>query len=170
MRSTLDRVHPPQVRSRGLWGRRVGAFVLFLFVAAGASGVLGVRSTTRSTTEGPVTVSVTYAATARSGLDVPWQVVVERAGGFDAEITLAVTGDYFDIYETQGFSPEPTEEQRDGAQRFLTFAAPDGDTFVLDFDAYIQPASQIGRTGTVAFVEADGTQVATTEFTTRIVP
>jgi len=170
MISTLDRVHPPQVRSRGLWGRRVGASALLVLVAAGASGLLGVRSATSSTIDGDVTVSVTYAATARSGLDVPWRVVVERAGGFDDEITLAVTGRYFDIFETQGFVPSPSDEVRDGEQLFLTFAAPDGDTFIVDFDAYIQPASQIGRNGTVAVVEPDGTQVATTSFATRIVP
>ena len=170
MSLTLGRVHPPQVRSRGLWGRRVGASALLLFVAAGATGLLGVRSTTRTTTEGDVTLSVTYAATARSGLDVPWRVVVERAGGFDDEITLAVTGNYCDIFETQGFVPSPSDEVRDGTQLFLTFAAPEGDTFVVDFDAYIQPASQIGRSGTVAVVEADSTQVATTSFATRIVP
>ena len=61
-------------------------------------------------------------------------------------------------------------ECTDGTQLFLTFAAPEGDTFVVDFDAYIQPASQIGRNGTVAVVEPDGTQVATTSFATRIVP
>lgn len=170
MDSTLERVHPPQVRSGGLRGRRVGSAVLLVFVLAGASGALGVRSTTSRTTEGDVTVAVTYAATARSGLDVPWQVTVQRDGGFDAELTLAVTGDYFEIFESQGLDPEPTEETRDGEWLYLTFAAPDGDTFVVDFDAYIQPASQIGRDGVVAVVELDGTHVAATGFATRIFP
>lgn len=170
MDSTLERVHPPQVRSRGLWGRRAGTGVLLVFVLCGASGLLGVRSTTAHGSAPEVRVAVTHAAVARSGLDVPWQVRVEREGGFDDEITLAVTADYFEIFESQGMDPEPAEETRDGEWLLLTFTAPEGDTFVVDYDAYIQPAAQIGREAAVAVVEADGTRVAATSFATRIVP
>lgn len=170
MHSTLDRVHPPQVRVRGLRGRRVATVVLLAFVVAGATGALGVRTTTAHGSGGGLTVAVTHAAVGRSGLDVPWQVRVESAAGFDDELTLAVTADYFEIFESQGLDPEPTEETRDDEWLLLTFAAPDGDTFVLDFDAYLQPSAQVGRRGTVAVVQPDGTHVAATEFGTRIVP
>jgi hypothetical protein len=80
-----------------------------------------------------------------------------------------VTGDYFDIYETQGFTPEPSEATRDGDTLYLTFAAPPGDTFVLDYDAYIQPASQIGQDGTISVVEGSE-RLASVDFHTRLLP
>ncbi len=114
-------------------------------------------------------LSLQYPAVARAGLDVRWQVTVEHSGGFDKELTLAVTGDYFDIYETQGFWPEPSATKRDGDTMYLTFDAPDGDTFVFDYDAYIQPSSQVGRDATVALL-VDGQERVTVDSDTRLVP
>lgn len=51
----------------------------------------------------------------------------------------------------------------------MTFTAPPGDTFVLAYDAYIQPSAQIGRDGTLA-VMVDGDRVAAAEFRTRLLP
>ena len=114
-------------------------------------------------------VSLRHASLARAGFDVPWRVTVRRPGGFGQDLELAVTGDYFDIYETQGFAPEPSESTRDGDTLYLTFDAPEGDTFVLSYDAYIQPSSQIGRDGALSVV-VDGARVATVEFRTRLLP
>ncbi len=58
----------------------------------------------------------------------------------------------FDIYETQGFHPEPDSETADGEYLYLQFAPPPGDTLVVDFDAYIQPTSQLGRRTTVKVI------------------
>ena len=90
-------------------------------------------------------------------------------GGFGKQLTLAVTGDYFDIFETQGFHPNPTDETRDGHDLYLTFTAPPGDTFVVDFDAYIQPASQQGRSATVALVKGT-TPLVWVSYRTRLLP
>ena len=57
------------------------------------------------------TLSLEHAAVARAGLDVPFTATVTHDGGFEKTITLAVTGDYFDIYETQGFNPEPQQDE-----------------------------------------------------------
>jgi hypothetical protein len=57
-------------------------------------------------------LSLRHATIARAGLDVPWQVTLVRNGGFEKEVTLAVIGDYFDIYETQSFTPEPGGTRR----------------------------------------------------------
>jgi hypothetical protein len=144
--------------------------LLTAVVAAGAAGLLGVHSTTSSGSGGGYEVSVEYAAVARAGLDVPWSVEVRRAGGFDGPVTLAVTADYFDIYEEQGLDPQPTAERSDGEYLYWTFDPPPaGDRFAVDFDAYIQPASQLGSSGEVSVLV--GTErVATTEFSTWLVP
>ena len=109
------------------------------------AGLLGVHSTTQPGSGGGYEVTVEYAAVARAGLDVPWKVQVRRAGGFDGPVTLAVTADYFDIYEEQGLDPQPTAESSDGTYLYWTFDPPPvGDQLAVDFDAYIQPSSQLG--------------------------
>lgn len=139
------------------------------FVGAGLLGVLGVQTDVGHAEEDGYELSLRYATTARSGIDVPWEVTVTRVGGFDKEIELAVTGTYFDIFESQAFIPEPSEATRDGDTVYLTFDAPEGDTFVVAYDAYIQPDRQVGEAGTISVVE-DGKRLAAVEFRTRLLP
>ena len=67
-----------------------------------------------------------YAATARAGLDVPFTATVRHEGGLGKEVTLAVTADYLDIFETQGFTPEPSSTSAMADTLYLTFDAPPG--------------------------------------------
>lgn len=144
--------------------------LLVLIVGAGAGGLLGVHSTTSTASGGGYEVTVEYAAVARAGLDVPWQVQVRRIGGFDGPVTLAVAADYFDIYEEQGLDPQPTAESSDGTYLYWTFdPPPTGDRLAVDFDAYIQPSSQLGSSGEVS-VLVGAERVATTRFHTWLVP
>jgi hypothetical protein len=155
---------------RAVWGRRVSIAVLLVFVAAGLAGLLGVRTATSTATEGGYQLSISYASIARAGLDVPWQVTVTREGGYDKELILAVTGDYFDIYETQGFTPDPSAATRDADTLYLTFDAPQGEVFTVSYDAYIQPSSQRGDDGTVSVIGPEGRPMATVDFETRLWP
>jgi hypothetical protein len=161
-----------ETRAQGraaVWTRRGFLSLLLVLVVAGLAGVLGVRTTTAGDEADGWRLELRYAATARAGLDVPWEVTVRHEGGFGKEVVLAVTGDYFDLYETQGFMPEPAESTRDGDTLFLTFTAPEADTFVVAYDAYLQPAAQQGASGEVAVIEG-GTRVASVDFTTRVLP
>lgn len=159
------------VEGRGaVWGRRAVLSVLAVFVLVGATGFLGVHTATASSDGGGFHVSLRYATVARSGLDVPWEVTVVADGGLADTVTLAVTGDYFDVFESQGFIPDPSSAVRNGSTLYLTFDSPGGDTFVVSYDAYIQPASQQGRSGTVGVVTDDGRTVAVTPFRTRLLP
>jgi hypothetical protein len=135
------------------WGRRAILTVLLVFVLLGAAGWLGVRSSTERATAGGYTLEVTHASVARAGLDVPLRITVESPAGFAKDVTIAVTGDYFGIDETQGFHPEPSDSTRNGSTLFLTFTAPDSHELVVDFDAYVQPASQQGRGADIAVVD-----------------
>lgn len=155
-----------------LAGRRVVLLLILLLVGLNLGGALGVRTDTVTRTSGGYTLSLDYPAAGRAGLDVTWRVRVSHPGGFEKELTLAVTGDYFDIFETQGFFPEPSKQVRDGEVLYLTFDAPEGSLFTLDYDAYIQPASQRGRTGRLAVVthSAGGDELVGVDYTTRLVP
>lgn len=167
-RSTLTGLAEGNTRA-SVWGRRVFIVLMLLFVIAGVTGLLGTRSATKTATEGDYTVSVQYARIARAGLDVPWQVTVTRAGGFSGPITLAVSAQYFDIFESQGFSPEPSDETATGDTLYLTFDKPPGDTLQVSYDIYVQPSSQEGHSGQVSVI-AGGRPVATVGFTTTLVP
>lgn len=168
--STIDDEQSASQTRTSVMVRRAVLVLFLLFVVAGAVGLLGVHSTTASTSENGWTLELEYAEVARGGLDVPWEVTVEREGGFDGPITLALTGDYLDIYETQAFHPEPSASMRDATTLFLEFdPPPSGEVFVVAYDAYIQPGSQLGKDAGVAVVD-QGVQTARVEFTTRLLP
>jgi hypothetical protein len=152
-----------------LWIRRATLTMMALVVLADLLSLLGVNTGTVSAQRNGYEVTLHYPAVARAGLDTPWQVSVTHPGGFGKQLTIAVTGNYFNIFETQGFHPSPSDETRDGQILYLTFAAPPGDTFVVDFDAYIQPASQQGRTATLSVIDAGSSQVSV-DYHTRLMP
>ena len=153
------------------WVRRSTLGVLALLVLAALAGLLGVHTSTASASANGWDLSLRYPRVARAGLDVTWQATVRHPGGLGKNVTLAITGDYFNIYETQGFHPEPAEETRDGSTLYLTFTAPPGDTFVVDFDTYVQPASQAGGSGTLSVVDdVTFTPLTSVRFSTDLSP
>jgi hypothetical protein len=162
-----------QVRGRShpatVWARRTVLAGMALLALAALLTAFGVHSSQTSTESSGYRVDVVYPRIARDGLDTPWQVTVNHPGGFGKQLTLAVSGAYFNLFESQGFRPGPSGETREGDTYYLTFSAPPGDTFRAYFDAYIQPASQVGRSGWVAVVD-QGQFVARTEFSTWLWP
>jgi hypothetical protein len=159
-----DAVRPP-----ALWLRRLALLLMLALVVADLAGALGTNIQNKTAQGGGYRLSLEYPAIARAGQDITWRVTVSHPGGFGKQLTVGVTGDYFDIFESQGFSPEPSQETRDGEIVYLTFDTPSGDTFVVDYDAYIQPASQVGRSARVA-VMSNQTPVVWVDYSTRLVP
>lgn len=149
--------------------RRLMLTMLALLVLADLTGLLGVHTSEATATQHGYTLSLRYPGVARAGLDVEWQATLTHPGGFGKQITLAVTGDYFDIFETQGFHPQPAAETRDAHTYYLTFEAPRGDTFVVYYDAYIQPASQEGKSAQLAVID-HGRSVVSLDYRTRLLP
>ena len=167
--STLADVRPVEEGPRPTLWRRLLVALLTVIVVAGSAGLFGVRSSEATASAGGWTVSVTYASVARAGLDVPWKVTVRREGGFTAPVILAVTADYFGIYEEQGLDPAPATETADGERLYWTFDPPPGDELAIDFDAYIQPSSQLGAAGEVTVLDG-GAEVVAVPFRTWLVP
>jgi hypothetical protein len=151
------------------WGRRIGVAVLFVIVVLGGLGLFGVRSRTVETSSSGYTLRVVYPQVARSGLDVPVRVEVQHAGGFGKALTVAITSDYLRMFETQGWYPTPDHVGSDGQFEYMTFDNPVGDTFVLDYDAYIQPSAQIGKSATVEVI-AGHVVVAHADLKTWLLP
>lgn len=168
--STLDGVHPVAEGPRRLLWRRAGFVVLALVVLAGLLGFLGDRV---GVVEGPTGdghhLQLEYAQTSRPGLDVPFEIRLTRPEGLDPEVTLAITGDYLRLYETQAWYPEPSEQTRDGEWLYLTFTTHGQSEMVIDFDAYIQPNAVLPRSGQLAVV-VDDEPVGPLSFRTFLFP
>lgn len=170
--STIDGLAGNGDGRAALWLRRAFLGLVALSLVGALLGALGDRTETATATsaDGRWTLSLLHASVARAGLDVPWEVTVTRSGGFEGPVVLGVTGSYFDLYETQGFRPEPAASYRDGSTLFLEFEPPpSGDVLVVAYDAYIQPASRQGTSGTVAVRSGDEVLVSL-DFTTNLLP
>ncbi len=153
------------------WVRRSTLGLLAVVVLAALAGLLGVRTGTASASAADGASRCTIPRWPGPGSTSTWQATVTHPGGLGKTVTLAITGDYFNIYETQGFHPEPAEETRDGSTLYLTFTAPPGNVFVVDFDTYVQPASQAGSAGTLSVVDhATFTPLTTVRFSTHLAP
>lgn len=149
--------------------RRIALAALTLIIVSAGVGFLGVKSGTVTASGDGYEMELEYATIARAGLDVPFDVTLTHAGGFDSDIVLALTADYFDIFEHQGVSPEPDSESSEGQMVYLTFPAPRGDEFRMGYDIYIQGSSQVGASGEVWLV-VDDEPLLRLPFTTALVP
>lgn len=159
-----------QRAEHGLWIRRVTVVILVIFIAAAASSLLGVHSVTVTAQSGGYRVDVRYARVARAGLDVPFTIRVQAPKPITEGVVIGVSADYFRMFETQGFFPEPAETHSDGSTVYLTFSPPpSGRVMVADYDAYIQPSAQLGKTATIR-VRVDGAWRVSTTIHTSLVP
>jgi hypothetical protein len=153
----------------GKWGQRIGLAILFVIVVAGAAGLFGVRSRTTTVHANGYSLTVTYPQVARSGLDVPWRARVTYPNPPPKSITIAVSSQYFEMFETQGFYPSPDTQKNDGHFVQFTYQSPPASGMTLEYDAYIQPAAQIGKRATVQ-VLVNGSVVAQAKIHTWLVP
>ena len=133
-----------------MWLRRAMLTAMALVVAAALLSLLGVRSSTVSAQGRGYVLSLDYPSVARAGLDTPWRATVTQPGGFGKQLTLALPATTSTSSRPRASTPSRPQETRDGHTLYLTFNAPPGDTFVVYYDAYVQPASQQGRSATLA--------------------
>jgi hypothetical protein len=168
--STLAGVRDAAGHGWKRWARGGVVALLAVVVAAGVTGWLGVRSATATDSGSGYRLSVEYPLVARAGLDVPWRITVESAAGFDGQVTVAVTSDWFELFESQGFSPAPASESSDATMTYLVLEPPPaGEILTLDFDAYVQPAAQTGAEAQVE-LHVDGQRVAAVDYRTWVLP
>lgn len=167
--STLQDVRDASANRRGRRIRHATVALMTLVVALGGAGALGGRTTTDRSSAGGWTVEIRHARVSRAGLDTPWEVTVRHPGGFDGPITLATTASWFDLFETQGFAPEPSAETSTPRTLYQQFDPPPGDTFTVRYDAYVQPAAQRGRSA-VTVVLVGGREVGRVAYRMRLLP
>lgn len=150
--------------------RGTATALLAAFVLLAAAGLFGERtSVARAVDSAGRTLEVTYAPISRGGLDTPWRVEVTDPAGLPAKLDLAVDPHYFTMFETQRFFPEPESEQRDAERWLMTFATGGATSFVVEYDAYIQPRFDGGRAGSVEVVDP-GREPLVVHFRTALMP
>ena len=143
---------------RGLVGRRIFLGAIVIFVAAGAIGLLGVRTATVDGADGPVAASVRFGRIARGGVAVPYAITVSSAGGFSGPIEITVDQSYLDLFDHNGIEPAPDATTSDGKHVTWTFEQPPGSEFTVTLDVRVGPSVQWGRTGHTV-VEAEGRRI-----------
>lgn len=115
-------------------------------------------------------LTVRYPTVSRPALASPFEIVIERPGGFDGDVELAIDVDYLEMWDLNGVYPAPADERSDGDRIIWTFDAPDGDRFEVSYDARIEPGVQLEkREGAVSFLEP-GEPELTVRFSTKVRP
>jgi hypothetical protein len=140
-----------------------------LLDAAGVADVYGVDSTWVEAEGGGYALRVHHGTVSRPGLATPFEIVVERPGGFEGPLEVAIDRRYLHIWDENGSNPSPVVESTEDDWLVWTFEPPRGDTFSYSFDGRIEPAAQTGRSASVAVLE-DGLAVVQVDFTTRVLP
>jgi len=169
---TADVSTDPSTWKRSIWWRRLFLALLALVVLAGLAGFFGVRSRTVSahSASNGVTLHVTYAQSARAGLDVPLQIEVHRKGGFDHDVILLVSSDYLALFNRNSIDPQPDSETSTAHNTRWEYSAPPTDTFVVTVDMEVQQGRHWGRSGAVAVVDHHGHVLARVSFRTWLAP
>lgn len=169
LRPTVTPGLPTEPSRPALWGRRVLVTVLLLVLAAGASGLLGVRTgEVAAGGDGGLDVRLDYATSTRPGLATPWTLTVTRPGGFDEPIEIATSASYLRAFDTNTVSPQPESETARSDTVVWTFSPPPGDTFEVSLDASWEPGVQWRRRGTTTV--RSGTAEAEVRYTTWVLP
>lgn len=168
--STLADVAGPDRPDHGLWARRAAVLLLVLLQLTAATGWLGVHSGTVRADRDGYMLAVTYPVVARAGLDVPLTVRVRAPRDIDEDVVIGISSAYFRMFETQGFFPEPSEVAADADTIWMTFSPPpSGRDLVIDYDAYIQPSSQRGKSAEIRLLTG-GVERASVTISTTLIP
>ncbi len=166
---------PPWLSGTNGWekGIRLVAFALVgLLLALGATGLLGVRTTSEQAIGNEFGLTVIHASVTRPGLATPFSILVTRSDAtpLPSQVTIQVDSAYLAMFDDNGMEPLPVSSFNESKSTWWTFEVPAGQTELrVDLDARIEPAVQWGRSATVA-VSVDGVTKVEADFTTWVLP
>ncbi|MGH8990831.1 MAG: hypothetical protein ACRDYV_05700 [Acidimicrobiia bacterium] len=149
--------------------RRTFMALVAAFLLLGLSGTLGVRTRTVTAEGGGYELSVTYGQVSRPGLPTAWGFEVHHPGGFDGPITISASSAYLDLFDENGFDPQPAKVTATPDAVIWEFEPPPGDTLAVSLDARIEPAAQWGRSAVTSVLE-EGRPVVSARYKTWVLP
>lgn len=135
----------------------------------GWTSAFGVSTGIASSHGGGYELTVRYPTVTRAALASPFDVRVQRDGGFDRPIRIAVTWPWLEMWDENAWTPTPSGAWADDDHLVMSFDPPPGEVLRVVYDARIQPAQQAGRTATVAVLDG-GDEVVHVRFRTRVLP
>ena len=155
-------------RARNL--RRLVLLLILAFLILGALNFFGVRMGKVQASKDPYQLQVSFPRTGRPGVGVPFQIQVQRQGGFKDPITITMSNDYLDILDVRSIQPEPSQTTSTDKTLIWQFNPPPGDTLSVSLNAEFEPDEHPGRhPGTVSVLEGDKA-AAQVQFTTWEAP
>jgi hypothetical protein len=143
--------------------------VLFVFVALGAVGLFGIRTSTVTAAGGGYLVSLAYPATDRGGQPVHWVLTVRHPGGFRGPVSIGVTQSWLDLIDLNDVEPSPSASHSDGRFVVWSFDPPVGDVLRVSIDAIVQLNAHLGAGAEVAVLEG-GRPVVSVHYRTWVSP
>jgi len=149
--------------------RRLFMTVLVAVLALGLAGMLGVQSATTTARGGGYELTVTYGRVSRPGLATPWSLEIRHPGGFDGPVTVSSSTRYLELFDENGFDPQPSKSTATPDRVIWEFEPPDGETLGVSLDGRIEPGAQWGRTGETS-VLVDGKPVVVAKYRTWVLP
>lgn len=149
--------------------RRVVLSLLGVFLLLGATGFLGDRTATITSSVGGYTTRLTYPLATREGEPVRWKLVVSHPGGFDGQIVIRTTYDYLLPFDITNIHPDPSTSNATDGVIVWGFDPPDGDSFVMTLDASTEPAIH-WHAGATTTVTVGGAPAGSLSYSTRILP
>jgi hypothetical protein len=139
--------------------------------AATGTPVYGVDTGTVSVTNESAKLEVDYPKATRGQLVSSLRITVDRTGGFDGPVVLAISADYLDPFLNQGPTPEPSSETADDSDVVMTFDPPPGDTFVVDWNLTAEPIGKFTTVSArVALLDDSQNALASVNFDTKLRP
>lgn len=156
-------------------GYAAGAVTLTLLVAvaiaemSGRVDAFGPGSAVVEESGGGYDLAVRYPTVTRGALATPFDIRIERAGGFDGPVEVALDWDWLEMWDENAFYPTPSSSWADEERLVMEFDPPDGEVLRIIYDARIQPSLQLGRDGSVAVLD-DGATVVAVDFHTKVRP
>lgn len=89
------------------------------------------------------TLTVRYPNVVRPALAAPFEVVVEKPGGFDGPIEIEIDNAFLQLWDLNGIFPSPSADRSGGDTIIWTFDPPDGEVFTVFYEARVEPAVQL---------------------------
>ena len=135
----------------------------------GWTSAYGVSSAVIEVSSGGRTLRVRYPEVTRPALASPFDITVVDPGGFDEPVTLRINRRFFQLWDENGWYPDPSSERSEGEWIELEFDPPSGEELRVSLDARIEPAIQSGRAGEVTLMDGDDA-VVTARFDVAVRP
>jgi hypothetical protein len=158
---------------RGARWRALFAVVLVAFLVAAALNVFGVKSATVAAEGGGYSLEVTFAEVSRPGLATPWSVEVRTDDGrpLPEQITLTTTSSYLEMFDENGFDPDPDSSTTDAERSIWTFTTePGSDVLVVSYDFRLEPGIQPAGSATTELLDEEGEVLVAVDYETRVMP